>query len=56
MWLCQSSYDKASTDSYLFASEIDINTIRSWLDHVSVNITNIYAEVSLRMKAKALKM
>ena len=33
---------------------MDINTIRAWLGHVSVDTTNIYAEVDLEMKAKAL--
>jgi hypothetical protein len=33
---------------------VDINTIRAWLGHVSVSTTNIYAEVDLAMKAKAL--
>jgi len=33
---------------------VDINTIRAWLVHVSLNTTNIYAEIDLEMKAKAL--
>jgi integrase/recombinase XerD len=32
----------------------DINTIRAWLGHVSLDTTNVYAEVDLEMKAKAL--
>ena len=44
-----------STASHLLESGVDINTIRSWLGHVSVNTTNIYAEVNIRMKSKALK-
>ena len=32
----------------------DINTIRAWLGHVSLATTNVYAEVDLEMKAKAL--
>lgn len=44
-----------STASHLLESGVDINTIRSWLGHVSVNTTNIYAEVNIRMKAAALK-
>jgi len=35
-------------------SGVDINTLRAWLGHVSVDTTNIYAEVDLEMKAKAL--
>ena len=33
---------------------VDINTIRGWLGHVSLSTTNIYAEIDLEMKAKAL--
>lgn len=44
-----------STASHLLEAGVDINTIRSWLGHVSVNTTNIYAEVNIRMKADALK-
>lgn len=43
-----------STAVFLLRSGVDINTIRAWLGHVSVDTTNIYAEVDLDMKAKAL--
>jgi site-specific recombinase XerC len=33
---------------------VDINTSRAWLGHVSLDTTNIYAEMDLEMKAKAL--
>jgi hypothetical protein len=33
---------------------VDINTMRAWLGHVSVDITNIYAEVDLERKAQML--
>jgi len=36
------------------AVDVDINTIRAWLGHVSLDTTNIYAETDLNMKAKAL--
>jgi len=32
----------------------DINTIRGWLGHVSLDTTHIYAEIDLGMEAKAL--
>ena len=38
----------------LLRSGVDINTIRAWLGHVSLNTTNIYAESDLEMKAEAL--
>ena len=34
---------------------MDINTIRAWLGLVSLATTNVYAEVDLDMKAKALE-
>jgi site-specific recombinase XerD len=43
-----------TTAVHLLRAGVDINTIRSWLGHVSVDTTNIYAEVDLEMKAKAL--
>ena len=33
---------------------MDINTIRAWLGHVSVDTTNVYAETDLATKARAL--
>jgi integrase len=33
---------------------VDINTVRAWLGHVSLDTTNIYAEIDLETKAKAL--
>jgi integrase/recombinase XerD len=43
-----------TTAVHLLRAGVDINTIRAWLGHVSINTTNIYAEVDLEMKAKAL--
>jgi integrase/recombinase XerD len=43
-----------TTATHLLRSGVDINTIRAWLGHVSVSTTNVYAEVDLEMKAKAL--
>ncbi len=38
----------------LLGSGVDINTIRLWLGHVSLQTTHIYAESDLKMKAEAL--
>jgi hypothetical protein len=38
----------------LLRSGVDINTIRAWLGHVSLATTNVYAEVDMEMKGKAL--
>ena len=43
-----------TTGTHLLRAGVDINTIRAWLGHVSLTTTNIYAEVDLEMKAKAV--
>jgi site-specific recombinase XerD len=43
-----------TTATHLLRSGVDVNTIRAWLGHVSLATTNVYAEVDLEMKAKAL--
>ncbi len=40
--------------THLLRAGVDINTIRAWLGHVSLNTTNIYAETDLETKARAL--
>jgi len=43
-----------TTATHLLRAGVDINTVRAWLGHVSLATTNVYAEVDLEMKAKAL--
>lgn len=43
-----------TTAVHLLRSGVDINTIRAWLGHVSLDTTHVYAEVDLEMKARAL--
>jgi integrase/recombinase XerD len=43
-----------ATAVHLLRAGVDINTIRAWLGHVSLETTNRYAEIDLEMKAKAL--
>ena len=43
-----------TTATHLLRAGVDINTIRAWLGHVSLETTNIYAETDLTIKAKAL--
>ena len=38
---------------HLLQAGVDLNTIRAWLGHVSLDTTNIYAEIDLQMKAKS---
>jgi len=45
-----------TTAVHLLRGGTDLDTIRAWLGHVSVDTTNIYAEVDLEMKAKALSV
>ena len=45
-----------TTAVHLLRAGVDINTIRAWLGHVSLDTTHIYAEVDLEMKAKALEL
>ena len=42
------------TAVHLLRAGVDINTIRAWLGHVSLDTTHIYEEGDLEMKAKAL--
>jgi len=43
-----------TTATHLLRAGVDINTVRAWLGHVSLDTTNIYAEIDLDMKARAL--
>jgi integrase/recombinase XerD len=43
-----------TTATYLLRAGVDINTIRAWLGHVSLNTTNVYAQIDLEMKSRAL--
>lgn len=43
-----------TTASHLLQAGVDINTIRAWLGHVSLDTTNIYAETDLATKVRAL--
>jgi len=43
-----------STACHLLQAGVDINTIRGWLGHVSLTTTNIYVEIDLETKARAL--
>jgi site-specific recombinase XerD len=44
-----------TTATHLLRSGVDLNTIRAWLGHVSIDTTNIYAEIDLEAKSKALE-
>ena len=41
---------------HLLQAGVDLNTIRAWLGHASLDTTNIYAEIDLEMKARAVAL
>jgi site-specific recombinase XerD len=43
-----------STACHLLRAGVDLNTIRAWLGHVSIDTTTMYAETDLEMKGRAL--
>ena len=43
-----------TTATHLLRAGVDINTIRVWLGHVRLETTNIYAEIDLETKARAI--
>ena len=43
-----------STATHLLRAGADINTVRAWLGHASLDTTNVYAETDLETKAQAL--
>ena len=45
-----------SSACHLLHAGVDLNTIRAWLGHASLDTTNIYAEIDLEMKAKAMAL
>ena len=45
-----------TTAVHLLESGVDVNVIRGWLGHVSLDTTNRYAEINIRMKQEALEV
>ena len=41
-----------TTATHLLRAGVDLNTIRAWLGHVSLDTTNIYAETDLALKGE----
>lgn len=41
---------------HLLEAGVDVNVIRGWLGHVSLDTTNRYAEINTRMKEAALRL
>jgi len=45
-----------TTACHMVFADVDINTVRAWLGHSSIDTTNIYAEINLKMKAEAMAL
>lgn len=45
-----------TTAVHLLEAGVEVNVIRGWLGHVSLETTNRYAEITVRMKQEALKL
>ena len=41
---------------HLLNAGVDINVVRVWLGHVDLRTTNIYAEINLAAKRRAIEM
>jgi integrase len=41
---------------HLLEAGVDVNVIRAWLGHVSLDTTHRYAEINTRMKEAALRL
>jgi len=41
---------------HLLHAGVDINTVRAWLGHARIDTTNVYAEIDLNMKARAIEL
>ena len=45
-----------TTAVHLLEAGVEVNVIRGWLGHVSLETTNRYAEITVRMKQDALSL
>ena len=47
---------RRTTAVHLLEAGVEVNVIRGWLGHVNLDTTNRYAEITVRMKTKALEL
>ncbi len=47
---------RRTTAVHLLEAGVEVNVIRGWLGHVNLETTNRYAEITVRMKTKALEL
>ena len=55
-WKCRSRHRRHTAVCSLIRAGVDLNTIRAWLGHVSLETTNIYAEIDVEMKVRAMAL
>ena len=46
--------DATQLPPHLLRAGVDINTLRAWLGHVSLDTTNVYAEIDLEIEEEVL--
>ena len=44
-----------TTATHLVEAGVDINTVRAWMGHSSIETTNVYVEISMEAKVKAME-
>ena len=54
--LCRARHKRHTTAVHLLESGVELNVIRGWLGHVSLDTTNRYAEINIHMKEAAAKI
>ena len=53
--LCLARHRRHTAAVHLLEAGVEINIIRAWLGHVSLDTTHRYAEITVQMKAQALE-
>jgi integrase/recombinase XerD len=41
---------------HLLDAGVDVNVVRGWLGHANLTTTNLYAEITTRMKTEAIRL
>jgi len=50
------AYSRHAADVHLLEAGVDVNVVRGWLGHVSLNTTHRYAEITMRMQTEAMAL
>ena len=46
---------RRTTATHLVEAGVDVNTVRAWMGHASIETTNVYVEISMDAKVKAME-